>query len=288
MDFETAGKEMAQFANITQMSQDKFKNYGSTIVDLGNHLLRPKPIFRPWHCVWLALVRRLSSRRPTFSHVWRYVLARHQAEAGGSAMTRIIQDISKNVAKGSDTVEEYARVAGMSADQFASAWKSSPMEALEALVEGLKRTSDSGEDMNVTLEKLGINNIRNSDTMRRLAGAGDLLRNSVDRANNAWKQNTALQNEVDQRNESLASRLQVLKNKVDSIAISIGRPLTNAVISALEACDPLIQGVGDLADAFSKMDTGQQQFVLAMVGIAAAAGPVLTVLGKLGRASEPL
>ncbi len=38
MNFETAGKQMAQFANITRMSQDQFKNYGSTIVDLGNHL----------------------------------------------------------------------------------------------------------------------------------------------------------------------------------------------------------------------------------------------------------
>lgn len=284
MDFETAGKEMAQFANITQMSQDKFKNYGSTIVDLGNHLATTEADIS-------SMALRLAGAGTAAKFSQADILGMSgamsslgiRAEAGGSAMTRIIQDISKNVAKGSDTVEEYARVAGMSADQFASAWKSSPMEALEALVEGLKRTSDSGEDMNVTLEKLGINNIRNSDTMRRLAGAGDLLRNSVDRANNAWKQNTALQNEVDQRNESLASRLQVLKNKVDSIAISIGRPLTNAVISALEACDPLIQGVGDLADAFSKMDTGQQQFVLAMVGIAAAAGPVLTVLGKLGK-----
>lgn len=284
MDFETAGKQMAQFANITQMSQDKFKNYGSTIVDLGNHLATTESDISN-------MALRLAGAGTAAKFSQADILGMSgamsslgiRAEAGGSAMTRIIQDISKNVAKGSDTVEEYARVAGMSADQFASAWKSSPMEALEALVEGLKRTSDSGEDMNVTLEKLGINNIRNSDTMRRLAGAGDLLRNSVDRANNAWKQNTALQNEVDQRNESLASRLQVLKNKVDSIAISIGRPLTNAVISALEACDPLIQGVGDLADAFSKMDTGQQQFVLAMVGIAAAAGPVLTVLGKLGQ-----
>lgn len=284
MDFETAGKQMAQFANITQMSQDQFKNYGSTIVDLGNHLATTESDISN-------MALRLAGAGTAAKFSQADILGMSgamsslgiRAEAGGSAMTRIIQDISKNVAKGSDTVEEYARVAGMSADQFASAWKSSPMEALEALVEGLKRTSDSGEDMNVTLEKLGINNIRNSDTMRRLAGAGDLLRNSVDRANNAWKQNTALQNEVDQRNESLASRLQVLKNKVDSIAISIGRPLVNAVISALEACDPLIQGVGDLADAFSKMDTGQQQFVLAMVGIAAAAGPVLTVLGKLGQ-----
>nr|DAU20942.1 MAG TPA: minor tail protein [Caudoviricetes sp.] len=282
MNFETAGKEMAQFANITGMSQAQFKNYGSTIVDLGNHLATTESDISN-------MALRLAGAGTAAKFSQADILGMSgamsslgiRAEAGGSAMTRIIQDISKNVAKSSDTVEEYARVAGMSADQFADAWRNRPMEAMEALVEGLKRTSDSGEDMNVTLEKLGINNIRNSDTMRRLANAGDLLRNSVDRANTAWEQNTALQNEVDQRNESLASRLQVLKNKVDAIAISIGRPLTNAAISALEACDPLIQGVGDLADAFSKMDTGKQQFVLAMVGIAAAAGPVLTVFGKI-------
>ena len=282
MNFETAGKEMAQFANITQMSQDQFKNYGSTIVDLGNHLATTEADIS-------AMALRLAGAGTAAKFSQADILGMSgamsslgiKAEAGGSAMTRIIQDISKNVANGSDVVEEYARVAGMSADQFADAWRNRPMEAMEALVEGLKRTSDSGEDMNVTLEKLGINNVRNSDTMRRLANAGDLLRNSVDRANNAWEQNTALQNEVDQRNESLASRLQVLKNKVDAVAISIGRPLADAAISALEACDPLIQGVGDLADAFSKMDTGKQQFVLAMVGIAAAAGPVLTTFGKL-------
>lgn len=284
MNFETAGKEMAQFANITGMSQDQFKNYGSTIVDLGNHLATTEADIS-------AMALRLAGAGTAAKFSQADILGMSgamsslgiKAEAGGSAMTRIIQDISKNVANGSDVVNEYARVAGMSADQFADAWRNRPMEAMEALVEGLKRTSDSGEDMNVTLEKLGINNVRNSDTMRRLANAGDLLRNSVDRANTAWSENTALQNEVDQRNESLASRLQVLKNKVDAIAISIGRPLADAAISALEACDPLIQGVGDLADAFSKMDTGKQQFVLAMVGIAAAAGPVLTVLGKLGK-----
>lgn len=282
MNFETAGKQMAQFANITRMSQGQFKNYGSTIVDLGNHLATTEADISN-------MALRLAGAGTAAKFSQADILGMSgamsslgiKAEAGGSAMTRIIQDISKNVAKGSDVVEEYARVAGMSADQFADAWKNRPMEAMEALVEGLKRTSDSGEDMNVTLEKLGINNVRNSDTMRRLANAGDLLRESVTRANTAWEQNTALQNEVDQRNESLASRLQVLKNKVDSIAISIGRPLANAAISALEACDPLIQGVGDLADAFSKMDTGKQQFVLAMIGIAAAAGPVLTVFGKI-------
>ena len=282
MDFETAGKEMAQFANITQMSQDKFQNYGSTIVDLGNHLATTEKDISN-----MALRLAGVSSAANFSQAEILGMSGAmsslgiKAEAGGSAMTRIIQDISKNVANGTDKVQEYARVSGISAEEFANKWKTKPIEAIELLVEGLKKSSDSGEDMNVTLEKLGINNIRNSDTMRRLAGAGDLLRESVERANTAWDQNTALQNEVDQRNESLASRLQVLKNKVDEIAITVGRPLVDAVIDALNACQPLIDGVANLADGFANMDEAGQRTVLAFAGIVAAAGPVLSVTGRL-------
>ena len=282
MDFETAGKEMAQFANITQMSQDKFQNYGSTIVDLGNHLATTEKDIS-------SMALRLAGVSSAANFSQAEILGMSgamsslgiKAEAGGSAMTRIIQDISKNVANGTDKVQEYARVSGISAEEFANKWKTKPMEAIELLVEGLGKSSKSGEDMNVTLEKLGINNIRNSDTMRRLAGAGDLLRESVDRANTAWNENSALQNEVDQRNESLASRLQVLKNKVDEIAITVGRPLVDAVIDALNACQPLIDGVANLADGFANMDEAGQRTVLAFAGIVAAAGPVLSVTGRL-------
>lgn len=282
MDFETAGKEMAQFANITQMGQDKFQNYGSTIVDLGNHLATTEKDISN-----MALRLAGVSSAANFSQAEILGMSGAmsslgiKAEAGGSAMTRIIQDISKNVANGTDKVQEYARVSGISAEEFANKWKTKPMEAIELLVEGLGKSSKSGEDMNVTLEKLGINNIRNSDTMRRLAGAGDLLRESVERANTAWDQNSALQNEVDQRNESLASRLQVLKNKVDEIAITVGRPLVDAVIDALNAYQPLIDGVANLADGFANMDEAGQRTVLAFAGIVAAAGPVLSVTGRL-------
>lgn len=282
MDFETAGSQMAQFANITQMTQDKFENYGSTIVDLGNHLATTESDISN-------MALRLAGAGTAANFSQAEILGMSgamsslgiKAEAGGSAMTRIIQDISKNVANGSGVVKEYARVAGVSADEFSNMWRNKPMEAIELLVEGLRKLNDSGTDMNVTLEKLGIKNVRNSDVMRRLAGAGDLLRESVDRANTAWEQNSALQNEVDQRNESMASRLQVLKNKVDEIAITVGRPLVDAVIDALNACQPLIDGVANLADGFANMDEAGQRTVLAFAGIVAAAGPVLSVTGRL-------
>ena len=282
MDFETAGSQMAQFANITQMTQDKFENYGSTIVDLGNHLATTESDISN-------MALRLAGAGTAANFSQAEILGMSgamsslgiKAEAGGSAMTRIIQDISKNVANGSGIVKEYARVAGVSADEFSNMWRNKPMEAIELLVEGLKKLNDNGTDMNVTLEKLGIKNIRNSDTMRRLAGAGDLLRESVERANTAWNENSALQNEVNKRNESLASRLQVLKNKVDEIAITVGRPLVDAVIDALNACQPLIDGVANLADGFANMDEAGQRTVLAFAGIVAAAGPVLSVTGRL-------
>lgn len=283
MDFETAGTQMAQFANITQMSQDKFKNYGSTIVDLGNNLATTEKDISN-----MALRLAGAGTAANFSQADILGMAGAmsslgiKAEAGGSAMTRIIQDISKNVANGSDIVEEYARVAGVSADEFSNMWREKPVEAIELLVEGLKKLNDDGTDMNVTLEKLGINNVRNSDTMRRLAGAGDLLRESVNRANSAWEDNSALQTEVDKRNETLESRLQVLKNKVDEIAITVGRPLVDAVIDALNACQPLIDGVANLADKFANMDEQGQKNVLMFAGIAAATGPVLSVVGRVG------
>ena len=282
LNAEQAATDLAQFANITQMSQSQFQNWGSTIVDLGNHLATTESKIAD-------MAMRLAGAGTAANLSQADILGMAGAmsslgiksEAGGSAMTRIIQNISKNVANGADVVQEYARVSGMSADEFSKAWKEKPMETIEALVTGLKKTHDSGEDMNVTLEKLGINNIRDSDTMRRLANAGDLLKNSVDRANNAWQQNTALTTEVEQRNRSMASRLQVLKNKVDAVAITVGVPLVNAVISALDAAQPLINTIGDLAQKFADMDTGSQQTVLAIVAVAAAAGPALTALGKL-------
>ena len=131
MDFETAGKEMAQFANITQMSQDKFQNYGSTIVDLGNHLATTEKDISN-----MALRLAGVSSAANFSQAEILGMSGAmsslgiKAEAGGSAMTRIIQDISKNVANGTDKVQEYARVAGISAEEFANKWKTKPIEAI--------------------------------------------------------------------------------------------------------------------------------------------------------------
>lgn len=282
MDFETAGKQMAQFANITSMSEDEFSNYASTIVDLGNNLATTESDISDMS---LRLAGLTTTANFSQSEIMGMAGAMSSlginAEAGGSAMTQIVSNITKAVANGGDELENYAQVAGLSADEFAAKWQSSPMEALEMVVQGIHDLDESGQATDTTLAQLGITSIRQADVMRRLSGNTDTLKDAVDRANTAWGNNTALTQEVDSRNESLESRLQVLQNKVEAIAITVGRPLVEAVISASDAIQPFIDFVGNLAQSFADADTGTQQMILGFVGVAAAAGPVLSTLGRV-------
>lgn len=282
MDMETAATEMAQFANITSMGQDKLSNYGSTIVDLGNHLATTESDISH-------MSLRLAGMTTTANFTQAEILGMAgamsslgiKAEAGGSAMTQIVANITKEVASGSDAVEEYARVSGMSADEFSAKWQSSPMEALEAIIDGINRLSNEGQETDVTLSQLGITSIRQADVMRRLSGNTDVLHEAIGRANSAWQDNTALTEEVDKRNESLESRFQTLKNKADAAAIKIGGPLAEALLDVADDLSPLIDGIADACQAFADMDSGTQGTILALAGVAAAAGPVLTVTGKI-------
>ena len=280
LNAETAATQLAQFANITGMADTEYQNFGSTLVDLGNNLAATESQIMN---MGLRLAAAGSIAGLTDAQILGLAGAMSslgiRAEAGGSAMTTVMANISKAVAMGGADLEAFAGVAGMSAEEFATAWEQDAMGALIAMLDGIARLDESGQDMNVTLAELGINEIRQSDAMRRLASNTDLLKDSVNMATSAWQENSALTNEVNSRNESMASRLQVLKNRVDEVAINVGGPLVEALIDVIGAADPLIQAVADAAQAFADMDEGSQRTVLALAGIAAGAGPVLSALG---------
>lgn len=289
MDASTAATEMARFANIVGMADEDMGRYGSTLVAIGNNMATTE-----------SEVSQMAQRFASAGHQAGLSEAQIlgmsaamsslgiKAEMGGSALSQIFVSIGKAVADGGDKLDAFAARAGMSADEFRKAWGEDAAGAFNALIEGIGGATKAGEDMNVIMGELGFTQIRQSDVMRRLAGSTQavtdkqsVLKGALDLANEAWESNTALQAEVDKRNESMASRLQVFKNKVDDVAITVGGPLVEAAISALDAAAPLFECIGDLADAFARMDEEGQQQVLMLAGLAAAAGPASSTLGSL-------
>ena len=332
MNAEQAGTEMAQFANITKMAHSEVSNYASAIVGLGNTSATTESDISSMAMRIAAAGTQVGMSQADILGVSAALASMGvEAEAGGTAISTIMANIDKSVAKGSDalkgwadqagmsteeftsamasnanqfksladsagmTVKElskevldnsdalstWASTAGMSADEFSAAWKDDPVQALASVFSGMEAATEAGGNMSLMLEDLGIDSIRQTDIMKRLAGNSELVTKSVATANDEWEKNTALQNEVDNRNESMAARFEILKNKVTAVAESVGTPLVDAALEFVDAAQPVIDAVSDAADAFADMDEQDQRMIVGIVAAVAAFGPVVTVLGKV-------
>ena len=133
----------------------------------------------------------------------------------------------------------------------------------------------------MVLDDMGLSGVRQSNMLKSLALAADTMTGAVDLSNRAWDENTALTNEASTRYETTESKLKMLKNQVVDMAIDFGGPFVDALKNGLEASKPLIQTLSDMAKKFNELSPAQQQHIMKWLAISAAAGPALSILGKL-------
>lgn len=282
MDAETAATELAQFANITKMAHSETENYGAAIVGLGNNFATTESDISHMAMRLAAAGTQVGlSQADILGLATAMSSLGIEAEAGGSAMSTVMSKIDRAVATGGESLETWASIAGMSANAFAQAWQNDPVAALQDVMVGINSASQSGENMNLVLDDLGIKELRQIDAMKRMSQNAELVGAAVAKSNEEWEKNTALSDEVANRNESLAAKFEMVKNRIMAIADEVGAPLADAFLAALDAAEPLFQAIESGAKTFAEMDEGQQQLILGLVGIAAAAGPTLTAVGHV-------
>src|SRR5690606_10727566 len=195
-----AATGLARFANVMGTAQSDVSRLGSTIVGLGNN-------FATTEREILDMAQRLSAagRVVGLTEAQTLALAASmssvgiEAEAGGSAVSRIMIAIAKSVDEGGDKLEAFARAAGASSQDFAASWRDDSVGALLDVVGGLNDLTESGEGAFGMLDELGLKDVRVTNAMLSLASAVEMTESAVDLANEAWEENTALLEEANKR-----------------------------------------------------------------------------------------
>lgn len=286
---EDAAMGLAQIGNISGEGTTKVAEMASALVHLGNNSAATEAQI-------LEFTQRLMGAGASVGMTVPQVMALGtsmanlgiNAEAGGTAMSTVIKKISVAVSEGGAKLQEFATVAGMSAEAFAEVWRRSPVEAVQAFIVGLGTMKERGVDLNLTMGELGTEGIRVSDTLKRMAGDSEGLGRSLVIANEGFAAGNKHLEEAEKKYATTANQLAVLWNRIKDIGITLGQaflPLLERAVSVIESMLPAVEMA---ANAFAALPMPVQAVVVVVGGLLAAIGPLLVGFGLLVTAITPL
>jgi TP901 family phage tail tape measure protein len=280
---DEAATSIAQISNVMgTMERDGSKGverFGATLVALGNAGASTEAEI-------LEMAKRIAGAAKLVGASESDVLALSnamasvgiEAQLGGGVISRVMQRMYTDVKDGGDGLTNLAKVAGVSSKEFAEAFESDPVRAVDAVVKGLGRVKAEGGNVMQTMDELGIKGTEETGVILRLAGAGDLLADSLKLGDSAWQSNSALAEEAAKRYETTESKVKIAWNNIQDAAIEAGAVLLPLIAGVAESVSGIAQAFGNLPEPVK----GAVTVLGGVAGVAAlGAGAFLTLTPRI-------
>jgi TP901 family phage tail tape measure protein len=196
-------------------------------------------------------------------------------ERARSATQDLFRSIDGAVTTGGESLRNFAKISGMSAEEFAAAWRSAPADTLRAFLTGFADVPNA----TLALRQLGLDGQRVAPTLLTLANNGELVAKSFKTAKDGLN-NGFLDKAFAVTVGTVAAQLQLLVNGLGELADAIGGPTLASLGGFVLMLTKFVNLLSDIANSplgqiFSPIATGVMVLVgsfLVLVGAAAATG----------------
>lgn len=282
MNADEIAEDLGQLNNILPDLNDNYEAFGDSLVRLGNNMPAQESAIMDVTSRIGSLGGIVGMSTPQVL-AWATAIAAtgQNSEAAGTAISNTMSDIEGAVASGGDKLEGFAKVAGMSAEQFAKSWNETPSDAMKAFVEGLHSIDEQGGSVDATLQGLGITGVRQKQALEGLAQTTDVLTDALTMSEDAWNGVSDswgdagdAAREAAQKSEGFSGTLQILKNSASEFGYELG----NALVPFMQAATA---GLQTLTAGFKDLPGPVKDGVVAIGLLGAASGTLITMYSSL-------
>ena len=265
---DQAATMLAQFSSIVKLDPSNYDRLGSTVAALGDATATTASKIVDMSQGMAAVMSIAGMSEQDILGIAAAVGSMGiEAQSGSTAMNTLVQNIDKAVSTGGEKLYSFAEVAGMSAGQFRAAWEEDAADALNAVITGLGDMEESGGNVNLMLEELGITNARQIKTVMSLAEAGDVLTNTLSMADDAWESNTALTEKAGVMYDTTQAKIDIMNNKVALLKEAIGTAFAPVIADAAEKAGDFAQGLAEYAEEHPQVVQAIGAVVTALAGL---------------------
>lgn len=155
--------------------------------------------------------------------------------------SEVFNEINEAVDSGSISLNEYANALDTTTDSFKAMWEQDPTGTFEKYKDALGNLEEGSESASVVLSDLKINSVRTAQTLLKLAGNGDVVREAIKDSSKAWEENTNLTRKANTIYETTEKKLESAKEAIRQAAASLGDTFL-----------PIVKNVADVVTSLTK------------------------------------
>lgn len=217
---------IARLLTVTGEGVEKVDKFGAVLVALGNSSAATESEI-------LSLGTQIGQATSTFGVTSSQAIALGaamksigvQAELGGSVVGRAMRAIEESINAGGDSIKDLSALTGIAAKDLKVAFGEDATAVFQKWLDGVGGMIRSGNTATEVLDRFGLKGEEILKVIPTMAINNGVLAKSLDTANEALRDGSALNVEAAKAAEGLDSQLQLVNNIVHEVYVSIGEHL---------------------------------------------------------------